>query len=286
MTNRSAALAILTVAAVAAGSGIAYAQSSSGIYAGGQITGLFSTGFDSSGNLITTLGGGADGGNDGHYSLTQVAPGDPTTYPNQGTPSTGPAVVDPTTNNSSFPYPFYDSAQYPHPSEWDLPENSGSLTGGASTATPTDPYGYYIFTTTFDVTTAAAAQNAIIQFQAEVDNELTGIVLNGTVIDGTNNMSNPGSPGSNPSVGGASLGSGGFSSVITLKGGFQQGSNTLQFIVDNDFPAGGSGGFGDPVALRLQIDGANAPEPGSLALLAVGVAPVMGLVRRRRARRA
>jgi hypothetical protein len=287
MTRTSATLAILTIAAVAAGGmKAAHAQTSTGSYAGGAITGLFGTGYSSavagSSSLITAAG--ASGGADAYYTLSTVPAG----------ATSGGAVADPTSNAPNFPFdyiaaganvPAWDSSSSGSGSlatQWDLPQGSGAFnvpydTTNQTGGTPNDPAGYYIYSTSFNIANATDAANTLITLQAEVDNDLTGILVNGGLAYGSDPATFTGSV--DPSVGDATDSH--FSDVLFLSNvnaTFTSGTNVISFIVNNNAP---SVAAGNPVGLRIRIDGAAVPEPGSCSLALLGVAPVLGLVRRR-----
>jgi hypothetical protein len=262
-------VAIATFVAAVFASGAAPTQAGGG---SGTITGLYSTGYSSSGGLISTLGG-----LDGNYAVTFVPSGQDTT---------GAAEVDTISSAQAGNWPF-DAGWTPSTaaSQWILAQGSGFL-DGPTDAGPFDPGGYYVYQTSFDVTGPVSGLE--IQLFAAVDNDLTAIVLNPTLSGGNVVGAGPfgealGDPTETSTTSLVSTILGFDSSPLVLDTGFADGTNILAFVVFNS----GTDAPGNPSGLDVRIVGAPvAPEPGSMALLAAGIASVPALrvaARRRRA---
>jgi hypothetical protein len=136
-------------------------------------------------------------------------------------------------------------------SAWIRPNNIGNLS--------TDPEGDYDFQTTLDLS-GLIPSTAVLIGQWATDNEGLNILLNGN------------------STGNTAVGFTRWSS-FTIDSGFVAGVNTLDFLVHND-----SGGYGNPVGLRVEISGTadSTPEPATLMLIGAGLV-ALGMVRRRKA---
>lgn len=118
------------------------------------------------------------------------------------------------------------------------------------------------FRTTFDLTGFDLATVKLLgQFAA--DNDVFGVYLNGVLV----NSANPGFA---------------VPATLSLTSGFASGLNTLDFYVNNSGgPAGfifGANGAGSPPVVNPPVS--TVPEPGSVVLLAAGLAGVMVVGRR------
>jgi hypothetical protein len=136
---------------------------------------------------------------------------------------------------------------------WIGDDSISTWIGPNNNANADAPAGLYDFQTTFDLS-GLIPGTAVLTGQWASDNEGLDILINGV------------------STGNTSAGLDTWSS-FTISGGFVDGVNTLDFIVNND-------DFG-PTGVRVELSGtADAPEPGSLLLLGAGLAG-LGLLRRR-----
>jgi hypothetical protein len=132
------------------------------------------------------------------------------------------------------------SGSYPIPpyigdfslSAWIGPNNDSSLNG---------PVGEYIYRTTFDLT-GLDPSTAIITGQWATDNPGIDIVLNGNQLGIQNTIQFVNW------------------SSFTINSGFENGMNTLDFVVRNE---------GGPTALRVQMTGTALPAPDSASTMAL-----------------
>lgn len=169
--------------------------------------------------------------------------------------------------------------QSTNPSAW-LP-NSTSFTGQASSqwiapqanGSANDPAGTYDYVQTFTLTNNDILNTGEIKLQFAGDN--SGLVyFNGTLIGSTS---------------GGSSGYAAFSPVFTITSGFQDGINTLLFVITNNAGAGTPPG-GTPTGLNVSviqdtID--TVPEPSAIAAFSIAGLMLGGLILRgrRQARR-
>ena len=146
-------------------------------------------------------------------------------------------------------------------SKWD-----STQAGDSFSAQPVGVYGYQ---TTFSLTSFEAA-TAVITGLWGGDNAYDGIYLNGNLISGTIgpqlSTTNEFSTLSNAPY-----------SPFTISSGFQSGTNTLDFFIDN------TGASASPTAFRAQLSGSYAvPEPSTVAVYAIGSLAVLGFVVRKK----
>jgi hypothetical protein len=164
-----------------------------------------------------------DGAVDPHYSL--VVSADPA-YP-------GPDAV--TINNAN--YPLGNSPDWlPNgpDSRWIGPRADPSRTEGNAA-------GEYIYRTTFDI---VGIDPALVHLTGQWITDNSGSILLDGVATGITR--------SNDFM---------TFSPFTITGGFVTGTNTLDFVVNND---------GGPTGLRVELSASTVPEPSSLALAVIG----------------
>jgi hypothetical protein len=119
------------------------------------------------------------------------------------------------------------------------------------------PFGDYTYRTTFELAGGTNLNAVALSFQIAVDNSLVRIDLNGV----NTGLSS-----------GASYAA--WSSPMNISSGFQTGTNTLDFVINN------AGGSPNPQGLRVEFLSATiAPEPSALILAMLGGIVVL---RRRR----
>lgn len=144
------------------------------------------------------------------------------------------------TNLDVFPAPFWFANGI---SSWISPRSTydGFLS---------DAPGFTAFRTSFDLT-GLIPSTALISLRVAADNDLRDVLINGK------------------STGISHSGFSVFSDVFAINSGFQEGVNTLDFLLTNS-----DGEVGNPLGLRVEIAGATAnavPEPSSWGLLAMGL---------------
>lgn len=226
-----------------------------------DITGLFSTGYDSSGHLITSYGTG--GTPDGHYTVTYNAP-------NSGTGLAGGTATGATTyavDPTKFPLApgggsgqawasNLSNAQWISP----FPNSSGKFPPGVANGT-------FNYSTSFTST----GTSATFYLKLSSDDQLQDVKLNGvTVLSGTFKNGLTGlddSLGKNSNYGFILPFSFSTTSLIV-------GTNVLT-IDTNNTETGAEG-------LIAQVSAKTVPEPASLALLGIGSLGAIRLVRRSR----
>jgi hypothetical protein len=130
--------------------------------------------------------------------------------------------------------------------------------------------GTYIYETTFTVPNNADLSTARITGQLAVDNQLTGIILNGNRFDITTPLR-----GTDPEF----LAYSQFNPFV-LDHGFVLGGNVLDFIVENLVDTGGP----NPTGIQIQMEGTvnPVPEPGTLTLAGLGISGVLGFCWKKR----
>jgi len=159
------------------------------------------------------------------------------------------------------PYVITQANGFPDP-PWNANDSASAWINPAPSA-PNEGFGIFQYQTTFSLTGLDPTTASITGFYA-ADNELVEVLLNGT---------NVGISNTNPTNFIAFSG-------FTINNGFQNGTNTLDFVVNND---------GGPTGLRVEIASATAtaspvPEPSSLTLLGAGLLGGAGALRRKLAR--
>ncbi len=151
------------------------------------------------------------------------------------------------------------------------PGGSAQYINPFGTAAANDPVGNYVYQTTFDLS-GLDPTTAMISGSIFVDNSIVDILVNGQ--------------SSGFSGGGFSIGQQLDFLIPVGFGGFQDGVNTLSFLVNNE------GGAPNPEAVYVTslvgtADTVAIPEPGTVALLGLtGVGLLVSHIRRRTRRRA
>ena len=202
------------------------------------IAGLYNTGVDNSGVVLS--GDGVDP----HWAFSVVS----------GTaPATGTDAFT-SLNNAAFPAGYWvlDNSA----SRWITPTpNAGDSFDPAAD-------GIYDYTLTFNL---ASPTKASFTGQYAVDNQVTGILLNGVALS----TNGGGTDGAFTSFGASS--------------GFKAGANTLTFQVDNFAQSGGN-----PTGLNVEFTSsvAGVPEPATWAMMLVGFGGLGAAIRSRRSRAA
>lgn len=175
-----------------------------------------------------------DQATDTHYTITQTPAGNVTQAPF-------------VTKQSDWQFGVWaaDTAT----SKWISPQSTYGNNGGNPLVA--DAVGNYDYETTFNLAGYNAA-TAVLTGEYVVDN-LLSVYLNG-VYTGT---SAPGLGNWKP---------------FTISSGFNQGVNTLDFIVENNAALGSN-----PSGMQIQISGtATVPEPASMGLTALAVVALAG----------
>ncbi len=196
---------------------------------------------------------------------TSAAANPITMFNTGGTPGLAAAnwTVDGTTayvTGAGFPFPYWLAND--GTSQWISPTASYASFG-------VDPVRTFVFATTFSISEPFSAAQFL--FRMAADNEILRVRLNGVELPGVNWLApypNP-TPFENFS---------GFFTVSSASAPFTQGSNTLQFDVNN-----WTGGSGNPTGLRVEFDRADVTpvaEPTSMMLLGTGLVGLAMAARR------
>ena len=123
--------------------------------------------------------------------------------------------------------------------------------------------GFHTFQTSFFVTPAQVASGLLLTGSFAADNLANVYLNNGTTSIGTTTNGVNGNQGFLTFAG------------FSASSGFIAGTNTLNFVVNNQ---GGEGGLNVD---RVSLTATSAPEPGTLALLAFGISGGIAVRRRK-----
>lgn len=214
-----------------------------------DIATLFSTGMTTPWNASTPVPV-AQGSADTHYTLLAGNPG-------------GYGTTTFVKNQTGFPFGSWMLQTASNSSKWIQPNNgTDNLIVGP---------GNYTYRTIFTLEDGLGnpidPSTAQIQFRVISDNNLIDVQLNSV----------------STGVTATGLTQAAFNSnTKTISSGFATGSNTLDFVVNNN----GSGGGFNPSGLRVEIFSATGvaflPEPASLGFMVLGGSGLLLLARRRR----
>jgi hypothetical protein len=205
---------------------------------GSTIGTLYNTGVDDSGNVLPDLAP------DTHWSIVSSPIGPDTTLARDSSGGFPVAPVGPWLGDDSS-------------SRWLIPANTDSA-GDA-------PVGVFDFQTTFSLN-GFIPNTAAITGRYSSDNEAIDVLVNG-VSTGINNGT----------AGNDQMQYQFWWNLPTISGLFQSGTNTIDFLVNND---------GGPTGFRAELIGSATavPEPSSLAMGAMGAIGLFVLTRRRAAK--
>jgi hypothetical protein len=222
-----------------------------------SFVGLFNTGVDDSGNILTP------GVADTHYKI--VASDNPVL----GLPLLAPYPTNPVSPTATAYATFKSDSWNPNGngSSWISPFVKSVADGGEvlpSTAFDTNPYTprYYDYVLTFNLGTVSI-DDAFMQGQVQSDNAVS-IFLNDAELVGQGQ----------PDTGAPNTPYFQSFSAFGTTNGFQAGDNTLRFRVTD---------YGVVTGLRVgSLISSAIPEPGVWAMMIVGFGLVAGQIRRRR----
>jgi PEP-CTERM motif len=154
----------------------------------------------------------------------------------------------------------YKSGVFPVSTNWLADNATSSWIGPVNLAGNSTP-GTYIFETTFNVNRGYDLKSLEIIGRWMTDNSGTQILLNGHNLTGTTAH-----PINNPS---GFVSTNDWATFDITQDYFNLGTNTLDFVVSNY-----TGASGNPTGLRVEFlseTGAQAPEPGTMMLLGMGM---------------
>jgi len=151
------------------------------------------------------------------------------------------------------------------PSAWLANDSNSEWITPAKGGNSNQPAGLYTYSTSFTLSNADELSTGNIVLEYTGDNSGTEIIFNGHIL-------------ADPTTGGNEAYTA-FSGPFTINSGFQDGTNTLQFVINNEAPTA------TPEGLRVWIQSATisvVPEPSSVAAFTVAGLLLGGLVLRGR----